>query len=266
MTKEEIYAAWNPPDSPWTPWCKTVLFSYLTERHLEAPFTVPTKWEMPPNVRGDAIVADVGGAGGVAIGVALCLGAGFRPVPVYNACPFATYNADLISSFAEDPKPALLVSVAVDLSAIMFSLANAVKVLATAKLPADAPPAFLIDGNRKGRGWITQAQYGWFDNRSFVTASDFPSAAILRDQSLSRLIVVQGSPKIQADLRAVLLAWQSEGISMWHQKPWEPWNPQLMIVKRPSIFARVLNRIKLATGFRQTQLGPFGHYIPPSSS
>ncbi len=266
MTKEEVYDAWTPPESPWTPWCKTILFSYLREQDLQAPMPHVERWDLPPRMTEQAIIVDANGTEGLSIGLALCFAARFRPIPIYNACPFATYNRDSISSFAHAPEAEMLVPPAVDVTPIMSLLAAAAAKLEAANLPADAPPAFLLDGNRNSRGPVTGSDYGWFDNRSFVTTSDFPSAQALRERGLSKIILIQPNSRIRADLLEVLLAWQRDGITIWRHKPWASWNPILMKLKRPFILLRLWNRIRRAIGFRENQFGPFGRFVPPSSS
>jgi hypothetical protein len=264
MTRDEIYAIWNPPESPWSAWTKPVLFSYLREQDLRNSDLHSLKpWDVP-SVKGSAVIVDVPGVEGLAVGVALCMSGGFRPIPAYNACPFAAYGVGL-SIVADPSKPQTYIPTAVDYAPILSSLAAASERLAGAKLPAVAPPAFLLDGNRKGRGRIMLSESGWFDNRSRVSESDFPSSQVLQEHRLSTVILIQNNRRVQWDLLEVLLSWQRGGILIALQRPWEPWNPRPVTLKPPSMVARFWHWLAQSGGLRGDS-GPFGQYVPPSTS
>ena len=88
--KDEIFRIWAPPESPWSPWAKPVLFSFM-----DSAFGVPHVrsivfdggWVPAPG--STAIVVDLPGEEGVMWGLKLA-GLGYRPVPLYNALPFGT--------------------------------------------------------------------------------------------------------------------------------------------------------------------------------
>ena len=88
MTKEEVYDIWRPSWSPWSPWVKPVLFAFLTENELRSKSADPTprEWSVPRS-RDIAIAIDLPGADSILAGVALA-SSGYRPVPVFNACPY----------------------------------------------------------------------------------------------------------------------------------------------------------------------------------
>ena len=67
---------------------------------------------------------------------------------------------------------------------------------------------FLLDANRDGLA-ISYGP-GWFDNRSFITSSDFPGATYYRAYGVSRIILLQTVRNISGDLQ-VLLQLQGEG-------------------------------------------------------
>ena len=54
------------------------------------PETTRRKWDIPQS-NATAVIVDAPGEDGVELGLALCDG-GYRPIPVYNACPYATYD------------------------------------------------------------------------------------------------------------------------------------------------------------------------------
>jgi len=260
MTREQIYEIWHPLDSPWSRWVKSVLFSYLGDKELKATRPSTRRWEVP-HASDTAIVADLPGVAGVALGLTLCAEGGYRPVPIYNACPYAMCeppSGEFPSIVRAEPRPAPAV---VDLAPIMSALCWGAEDLAAAKLPPAAPPVFLIDENRRG----TLPDPGWFDNRSFVSTADFPSAKLLRQQGVSRVVLMQTGPKIQADLLQVLFAWQQDGIAIARQKPWEPWIPQVFKVKQPSLIALLWHWL-LKFGYRRNASGSFGDLVRPSSS
>jgi len=260
MTGDEIYEIWRPSASPWSPWVKPVLFSLLREQDLAtANYSVPP-WRVPLELD-TAIVADVPGAEGVSIGIALCRD-GYIPIPVYNACPFATPIPDFVSivhSGTDTPVPE---RVAVDVLPIMSALCGTAQELATANISGSAPPVFMLDSNR--RGLIAHPDPGWFDNRSFVTVTDFPSAQFFRQHGISKIVLVQESSKVDGNLKEVLLAWQKEGMAIAQQEPWELWAPRPVKIEGSSIFSRAWEWLNRAFGYRRNALGGFGGVVPPS--
>src|SRR5262245_51022474 len=86
--KEVVYETWAPPGGPWSPWVKPVLFACMDEPIGIAPTatsSLDVSWAPPPADRA-AIVLDLPGGEGVAVGIALA-SLGYRPVPLYNALP-----------------------------------------------------------------------------------------------------------------------------------------------------------------------------------
>jgi hypothetical protein len=219
VNRAEIYERWAPPEGRWTPWVKPVLFSHLDE-DAASPIGALPDWArevadaiaaLPPAEAPDqhpfrstplddvAVVVDLPGESGVLAGLALAE-RGFRPVPLYNASPGMWAVVDVT------PILRLLASGAAKLDG----------------LPGAAPPAFLLDGNRMGRGGIARAEQlgivngsSYFDNRSVCLPTDFPSAATLRSAGVRRAVLVQeagGRPSV--DLAPTLHAWQEAGIAL----------------------------------------------------
>src|SRR5438093_11875256 len=97
MNKSRLFEIWAPPASVWSAWAKPVLFAHTTSRLLafcgydppREAATAPDVGWAPPADGTSAIVVDLAGATGVWLGVALAE-AGFRPVPLDNACPAPT--------------------------------------------------------------------------------------------------------------------------------------------------------------------------------
>ena len=87
MDRHELYEVWAPPDSPWSAWAKPVLFAHLPRPlpSLEPATSLDLSW-IPPAEERRALIVDLPGAAAVRLGLALA-GRGYRPVPVFNACP-----------------------------------------------------------------------------------------------------------------------------------------------------------------------------------
>jgi hypothetical protein len=264
MTRDQIYEIWRPSDSPWSRWVKPGLFSFMGDEELSAPGASRWKWEVPPP-NGTAIVANLPGDAGVALGLALCFQGGYRPIPVYNACPYATYDRFLneIVSVLNPMKPVAGPAL-IEVAPIMSAIARFSLELKAAQLPPAAPPAFLIDEHRHGASSYSMPVYRWFDNRSFLTTADFPSASFFKVQGVSRIVVIQRKGQFQTDLLQVLLAWQSGGLTIAEQEPWEPWDPRVINVKPPSVFRSLWDRwVRL--GYHRNPSGAFGQSMRASS-
>lgn len=261
-TVEKIYEIWRPMGPPWTRWVKPVLFSFLREEDLKTEnYSVPS-WHVPL-ADDSAIIADLPGPDGVVIGIALSHD-GYRPIPVYNASPFAVWapHSSAVLVITTNPQQ-VATPVVVDLLPIMTALCGTAGELGGANLPPAAPPAFLLDSNRWG--WTSMPDVGWFDNRSFITATDFPSASFFKEHGVCRIILVQKTAKIEADLVQVLLALQREGMSIAQQAPWEPWDPRPITVKRLPLAIDAWHRLRRVFGYRRNSSGFFGEVVPPSS-
>ena len=91
----------------------------------------------------------------------------------------------------------------VDVWPTVAALVTGAAPLGNAAVPADAPPAFLLDADRRtGRVVVTP---GVFDNRSVSLPTDFPSAGRLRAGGVTRVVLVRsvgGTP--QPDLAHTL--------------------------------------------------------------
>jgi hypothetical protein len=258
MNKEEIFSIWAPENSIWSRWAKPVLFAHLDSALSHIPVTSApgdVSWSPAPNEK-VAVVLDLPGAEGVLIGLALA-GKGYRPVPLYNALPLP-FGQTLLS-------PATISRVAaVDVLPIISALRTGTKLLRQLTLPPDAPPAFLLDANRKGTRKMIP---GEFDNRSVSFTTDFPSANFLASQSIQRVLLVQKQAlEPQPDLAHTLRRWQDGGLTLERLRL-EPLSPREPFeVSRPVWYGAMFQRVLSAVGFRRASGGGFGAWIPDSSA
>lgn len=168
--KDEIYQTWAPPQGLWSRWVKPVLFAFtdgVLHQNPAQPIFQNTAWVPAPDKT--AIVVDLAGKEGVLWGLQLAR-LGYRPIPLYNALPWPL-NAPI------SERPPSTVAVEPVLSAICHSTPT----LAQISLSPGAPPAFLLDADRR----MGKAYPGFFDNRSVCFSTDFPSAEFLRSQGIS---------------------------------------------------------------------------------
>ncbi len=239
MIDDEIYDAWAPRDSWWSPWVKPVLFAHLRQ------FAEPAPAEDAPEVdfswvhSGEcvAIVVDLPGALGVWYGLALAA-RGFRPVPLYNAIPAPAGEA-----------------ARVDVWPIVGALRACAPRLQSFVLPPSAPPAFLLDSNRRG-GVASLAQ---FDNRSISFPTDFPSGNLLRSRGFERALLVQrdvGQP--EADLRQTLWRWQAAGVVSSVVAAEGGGSQVTLAVSKPRWTSLALWRLGALLGLPRGALGGFG--------
>jgi len=202
--KDEIFGIWAPPQSPWSPWVKPVLFSFMDGVFdVRSVGSVLFDRDWVPKPTSAAIVVDLPGEEGVRWGLKLA-GLGYRPVPLYNALPFSI--GDKLST--PSSRPTTTVHVEPILAALVRETVN----LAKLQLPTNSPPAFLLDADR--RLARTDIRPGVFDNRSVCVTTDFPSASFLRENGIYRVVVVQESTKFAPDLLSTLVAWQQGGIEI----------------------------------------------------
>ncbi len=207
MDKFSIYEAWAPAASVWSPWVKPAPFAHLSMYTLvdSAPTEpAPELVGIPAANQGCALVVDLPGTAVLAAGLALAQ-RGYRPVSLLSSLPPAA-NAPAGSAFYG-------VACAVEVRAQLAQLAHGSAILSALTLPADAPPAFLIDADRQAPG--KQVVPSMFDNRAVVYPSDFPSAKILRERGINRVLVLHPTTHaIDLDLIAALSPWTKAGIEV----------------------------------------------------
>jgi hypothetical protein len=275
VNRDVIHRQWTPPDDPWSPWVKPVLFAHLNElaeptpvtmpaAPPRSPVTAPVGWirtaviepllakgqpeNQPPGspyradvrLRDTAVVIDLPGAAGVRLGVSL-VDYGFRPVPIYNAVP---------SPLA-----------VVDLSPIMAALVDGAGRV-SAVVPG-SQPAFLVDSNRMSGS--QHVRPGAFDNRSVCRATDFPSPEKLLQAGIRRALWIHGPVKRPGDdLEAVLVKWQRQGIALWKKDAEDASPAQAFELRRRAWPVRVFAALRRSV-LRRRDDDAYGMIVPESS-
>lgn len=260
MNREEALATWAPDGSPWSPWTKAVLFSFMSDRLSDISPPPSAGWKVPL-LQDAALIVELAGARGVEVGISLAH-SGYRPIPLYNACPYgsdASESDGFLSVFGGPSATATSAPSVIDVVPIMRAIANETSTLKTISLPLSAPPAFLLDANRQNAAFSPDA--GWFDNRSIVRQSDLPTAAFLKEKGIRQVILIRGNPDLQSDLQTVLLSWQEAGMVISKQAPIEPWGPVNHTVPRLSLLKAWWNKLLQRFGYRLNSSGSFGRFV-----
>ncbi len=272
MDKHELFDVWAPRGSVWSAWAKPVLFAHLPRtlpvveppappdtdaldllesRHEGLPVVQPPpppdlSW-VPPGPERWAVVVDLPGVEAVRLGAALAE-RGYRPVPVFNACP----------------PPAGTLAV-IDVESTLAALVYYARRLGERVLPEDAPPAFLIDANRQRP--LQPVQPKLFDNRSVLFVTDFPSANFLAAQHIERAVLVSEQPgRIDQDLAYVLRTWQRAGISLSMKRVTDPGPLQPLAIGDGWLLFDFLHRLTSALVLRHNPLGGYGWFVPEAAS
>jgi len=258
MNKEEVFDIWAPEAASWSRWVKPLLFACMQSSPpswLVTSDPIDLSWA-PAAAPDVVLVIDLPGASGVHAGLELAT-KGFRPVPLYNAIPLPFYFPD---TGAVDPAPCL-----VEVTYILAALWYGRVTLSQLTLPAEAPPAFLLDWDRDGGNRLSRP--GVFDNRSVSFTTDFPSANFLQSHGVRRAIVVQPrEAQPRTDLAHTLRRWQEAGITIELKRLDEPGGPVPCEVQKPSWFGWAWQRVLMASGFQRAKVGGFGAWVPEASS
>jgi hypothetical protein len=147
---------------------------------------------------------------------------------------------------------------------ILDALKSGAVLLQLLHIPPKAPPAFLLDDNRRGDNQGVNPQD--FDNRSISFTSDFPSANFLAAQGIHRAILVQSERSDpQPDLAHSLRRWQDGGIQLERVglHPLTP--PESFNVARPRWYGAMFQRVFSSFGLRHAWGGGFGAWLPDSA-
>lgn len=255
MNRDRIYDAWAPSRRDWSSWAKPVLFATL-----DRVTAIPPQSPLPlldvawaPNVASrTAIVVDLPADQGVWTGLALAF-AGYAPIPLYNALAGPKGTAE---AFEESSQ----YNAAVDVRPIIRALVAAAPAIEKLELPVDAPPAFLLDANRRGDAKPLPES---FDNRSISLPTDFPSANHLVSHGIQQVLLVQAErEEPQPDLAHTLRRWQEAGIGISAKSLLNDVPPQHIQVSRPSNFRLLWCNFLAAFGLRHSPLGGFGGVLP----
>jgi hypothetical protein len=199
LSPRELHAAWAPPaDSPWRPYHKPTLLAAVAvvqeaagptwSREAEAAAAVAARFLAQTDLSGAAVFVDLAGETSVAWGMAL-LAKGHQPVVTFNNWPHQNGLLKL-----ERP-----------LGALIHHAGRA----ASERPPSGAPPAFLLERGRLERKDSSPGP-DVFDNRWFHAATDFPDAARLRAQKITRVIYVNPKGAVAGDEEDDLNAYFSD--------------------------------------------------------
>ena len=246
MTKEEVFNAWAPEGVEWSAWAKPVLFAQWPDTVTPSSTTVASEghdylW-LPSASSRTAVVIDLPAVESVRAGIALAR-RGYRPVPLFN------------TSYGPSP--------VIEIAPLILELARGAIELQTRLLPADAPPAFLIDSNRMRPA--APPSPGKFDNRWVVFPQDFPSGTWLRARAVAEVLLIHPGGRVQEDLAHVLRRWQDAGLRITAAAPSDS-APRAIEVAPPSWFRRAWYRMITIAALRRNNAGGFGAVIPVRSS
>jgi hypothetical protein len=248
MNKQDAFESWAPRDSIWTPWAKPVLFAHMPTGIAPAPPPDPVRLQnIPAPAERTAIVLDLPGAAAVPIALGLAE-AGYRPVPLYNACPAAPGAEEMV-----------------EVRPTVAALAGAAERLAALMITPHAPPVFLLDA-RRSVGSLPPLPLR-FDNRSVSLPTDFPSATFLASQRIARVLLIQdesGQPR--SDLAHTLRRWEEAGIAITSRGVNDIGPARVIKVFRPHWYRVAYQRFLAVLGLRRNPLGGFGGVLPEPSN
>lgn len=247
MDPRSRYELWAAAGSPWSPWVKPVLFAHMDGAEVAGAlpdFELPAIERLGMADRATALVVNLPGAEAVSFGLEFARH-GYRPVPLFNGAP----------------GPAAVVPV----ESIMNVLRLATAPLMSIRLDDAAPPAFLLDANRRSLAAPTRP--GMFDNRWIVFPQDLPSSGFLKSQGIGRVVLVQRVDNVDDDLAHVLLRWQNDGLVIELLRVDRDEPPRTITVRRPPRFGNMWYRLLAMLGLRRNSTAGFGGVIPqPPSS
>jgi hypothetical protein len=250
--RESIFRIWAPASSPWTAWAKPVLFANLPASPEPIEVLQARHINLPPADGHTALVIDLPAVPSIAIGLGAAA-KGYRPVPLFNALP---------GSRLDLPFPGA--AVAVDLWPAARALVSAAGELSRLQIPRSAPPAFLLDADRRGTRPVTPGNY---DNRSVSLTTDFPSAATLGGAGISDAILISEDGSVAPDLAHTLRLWQNASLQLHAIDPAsQALGPVPLRVPRPSGFGLMFQRLLAVAGLRPSPFGGFGATLPLPSA
>jgi len=253
MTKEDIYKIWAPAEALWAPWVKPVLFSFMNRTFTKSSaINIPVDANWIPIPKETALLIDLPGQEAVDWGIQVAR-FGYRPIPLFNALPFPVN--EILSSGSKSIST-------VDVEPILAALYRSSEMLKEISLLPEAPPAFLLDADR--RLARVDPLPGVFDNRSVCFTTDFPTPEFLLNHGIRAAILVQKDPVPGHDLLETLLRWQQGGIKLLHKDPRDSDPAKSWVVKKPSFIRSFWHRLGVLFGLRRGELG-FGRIVPYSS-
>jgi hypothetical protein len=253
MDKQELFEIWAPASSIWSPWAKPVLFAHYPMPLPELIPNPPPDLSEIPSALGEALherlalIVDLPGPHSVFVGLALA-DMGYRPVPLFNACPPPAH-------YPPQSRQAV-----VDMDIVLAALVLGAERLKTMSLPENAPPAFLVNSDRQTA--FRPIHTGHFDNRSVVFVTDFPSANFLAKHHISHaLLIFVQEPSAQRDLAFVIRTWQKAGVALSQKRLDHPGPPHSMSIGGSWFLFDLLHRMRAFFRLRQSQQGGFGNFV-----
>jgi hypothetical protein len=250
VTREEALMIWAPEDSRWGRWTKPVLFSFMSDPLPDQATPINLGWEVAASAE-VAIVAELPGSEAVIAGLQFAK-FGYRPIPLFNACPYAL-DAFVLEQRTGEP-PSL-----VDVMGIMQAIERSTEALRSMDLPKAAPPAFLIDANRS-KGPLFPG-VGVFDNRSIIRESDLPRSDVLTAAGIRRIVLIRTAERLSLDLYPILGSWQRDGLQIQAQAYAEDWHPVNFSIKHRNVLSVNFAKILMWLAFRTNSLGSFGRFV-----
>jgi len=210
--RKEVFKPWAPPGAKWTPWVRPAPFAGMTDFSPEktvANFAIQGGYYLDGFDASTAIFLDLPGHTGVCEGLALA-GRGWRAVPLYN------YTKAQKGSMA-----------LVEYHDIECALIWGAGILKSMEIPNDAPPAFLLDSNRRN---MHKMNAGVFDNSWDIFRQDVPSADFLLENGISKVVV--RAHAVQKDLSGILFGYQKKGIKILFTDGY--CKPRLITISKPN--------------------------------
>jgi hypothetical protein len=254
---EEVYLAWAPPDSIWSPWAIPVPFAQIVCVGLDATQEMEGVNDLAGGLTPApdlAVILDLPGDRSVRLSLALA-SRGFRPVPLIDGSPGPQIPRTFPSLTAAAPTgPA---GIAVDMRQTLRWLCIGAVQLQDLNISANANPVFLLDTLRIGCGQNLEPEV--FDNRWKTFPQDFPSGKFLLDYGIRRIFLIQDTvAQPVEDLAHVLLRWQEDGLAVFAASAAAVDAPTLITVRRPSQFRALWYRALALLGLRRASAGGFG--------
>jgi len=196
MDKKQRFCIWSPNEGyTWTKFAKPALFAHAEEASGRRVYEADIPLDIRQRSNNEtAIIVDLPSVTGVEAGLGLAK-IGFRPIPLYNGI-HEIKNGGLQS--------------AVDNTAIIDALVDGANILRYTDIPANAPPAFLLDAKREAK--IPDAE-DMYDNRWSVELDDMPDAVYMKEQGISR-VIVWTDREMQDDLNLIVNSYLDAGIEI----------------------------------------------------
>jgi hypothetical protein len=247
LNPRALSAVWAPhPHGPWTPFHCITLFvalDHLDHKNVgsgEADHWPFRHFTVPDWIDANTLlIIDLPGPRSVALGASLAL----------SGC-------DLVCTFNNWPHPKGVLR-AQDTLGALLRYAGWLRDERVAS-PTPGPVAWLCDMGRMGQ---RIGAPGDFDNRYYLEESLFPGPKYLREQGISRVVLVDERPTLMnTDVAVQLFAYQKEGIEILRciaDINGKMWDPRPFKVPQASFSPQ---------GFYRSSAGGFGSTVPQPSS